>query len=205
MDVKTLCLGVLTERPMSGYEIKKRFEEAFQHFFVAGYGSIYPALAELHESGLVTVYNVEQAKRPDKKIYHITEAGMIALTKDLLATQPRHKVRSEFLALMYFAHLMPADKARESIDLMVGHWEKLLNKDLEIFDQDSDGQCMEPGMEFVLGFGRTVLSAAIAYVRSQEPELIAKLKQEHGADAVSQAPARQEPPRAAAIGAVAGE
>ena len=33
MDVKTLCLGVLTEGDKSGYEIKKHFEQAFRHFF----------------------------------------------------------------------------------------------------------------------------------------------------------------------------
>ena len=62
MDTRTLCLGVLTERPMSGYEIKKHFEQAFRHFFMAGFGSIYPALAELARDGLVTVESVEQAK-----------------------------------------------------------------------------------------------------------------------------------------------
>jgi hypothetical protein len=57
MDVKTLCLGVLTEGNKSGYEIKRCFEEAFSHFFVAGFGSIYPALAELSRAGLVTCEN----------------------------------------------------------------------------------------------------------------------------------------------------
>ena len=72
MDVKTLCLGVLAERPMTGYEIKKLFDRAFRHFFAAGYGSIYPALAELALAGLVTVESVDQERRPDKKIYRIT-------------------------------------------------------------------------------------------------------------------------------------
>ena len=39
MNVKTLCLGVLSERDLSGYEIKKSFEESFRHFFLAGFGS----------------------------------------------------------------------------------------------------------------------------------------------------------------------
>ena len=64
MDVKTLCLGVLAERPMTGYEIKKLFDRGFRHFFVAGYGSIYPALAELAQAGLVTVESVDQERRP---------------------------------------------------------------------------------------------------------------------------------------------
>ena len=40
MDVKTLCLGVLTLGDASGYEIRKQFEEGpFAHFFGASYGS----------------------------------------------------------------------------------------------------------------------------------------------------------------------
>ena len=75
MDVKTLCLGVLTEGDKTGYEIKRCFEEAFSHFFGAGFGSIYPALAELSRQGLVTCRSVEQDKRPDKKVYSLTAAG----------------------------------------------------------------------------------------------------------------------------------
>ena len=54
MDVKTICLGVLCTREATGYDIKKHFETAFSHFFLAGFGSIYPALAELSDAGLVT-------------------------------------------------------------------------------------------------------------------------------------------------------
>ena len=45
MDVKTVCLGMLTDGPASGYDLKKQFESTFSHFFAAGYGSIYPALS----------------------------------------------------------------------------------------------------------------------------------------------------------------
>ena len=45
VDVKTVCLGMLTDGEASGYDLKKHFESSFGHFFAAGYGSIYPALA----------------------------------------------------------------------------------------------------------------------------------------------------------------
>ena len=83
MDVKTLCLGVLTLRDMTGYEIKKHFEQSFAHFFVAGYGSIYPALSDLTRMGLVNCQDVTQAKRPDKKVYSITDAGRVQLAEAL--------------------------------------------------------------------------------------------------------------------------
>ncbi len=40
MDVKTVCLGMLTDGAASGYDLKKQFESSFGHFFAAGYGSI---------------------------------------------------------------------------------------------------------------------------------------------------------------------
>lgn len=167
MDVKTLCLGVIAERPASGYEIKKLFDRAFRHFFAAGFGSIYPALAELAESGLVTVESVDQERRPDKKVYRITTAGRHQLAADLAAAEPRHKVRSEFLALLYFAHLLPPDRVAAVLDGMAAHWSQVLAEDLA-----ADDGALTPGQRFARGYGRTVLTAAEAYVREHGPGLL---------------------------------
>lgn len=180
MDVKTLCLGVLTERPMTGYEIKKQFEAAFRHFFPAGFGSIYPALAELARDGLVTVENVEQDGRPDKKVYDLTAAGRKALAAELVVTEPRHKVRSEFLALMFFAHLLPPERVEQVIDGMIREWEHVLEDDLATAERDAVARGCEPltpGMRFALGYGRTMLSAALAYVKRQQPQLLRELRE----------------------------
>jgi PadR family transcriptional regulator AphA len=175
MDVKTLCLGVLTEGDKTGYEIKQRFEEAFSHFFGAGFGSIYPALAELSRRGLVTRRSVEQDKRPDKKIYSLTAAGRRALIDELLATPPRHKVRSEFLVLMYFAHLLPPERVAAIVDRMIAHWEPLV-AEIEICAEASG----TPGMRFAAGYGRAVLRAALAYVRAQKAELVREVAEAAG-------------------------
>jgi len=56
MDVKTLCLGVLSRGTASGYEIKKQCEEGpFAHFYAAGFGSIYPALNALLNNRLISL------------------------------------------------------------------------------------------------------------------------------------------------------
>ena len=45
MDVRTICLGILTRGDATGYEIKKLVEDGgYQHFVEASFGSIYPAL-----------------------------------------------------------------------------------------------------------------------------------------------------------------
>ena len=75
MDVKTVCLGMLTEGAASGYDLKKQFESTFGHFFSAGYGSIYPALSSLAADGLVDCEEIRQEGKPDRKVYRITDAG----------------------------------------------------------------------------------------------------------------------------------
>jgi DNA-binding PadR family transcriptional regulator len=172
MDVKTLCLGVLSERPMTGYEIRKLFEVGFNHFFLAGFGSIYPALAELAGAGLVTVESVEQAKRPDKKVYRITAAGRDALVAELSAAEPHHKVRSEFLVLLYFAHLLPPERLAEVLDGMVREWRRGLAEDFARAERELAGR-MTPGMRTVIEFGRTMVGTAADFVERNRDALLA--------------------------------
>lgn len=178
MDVKTLCLGALTSGDMTGYEIKKAFEQAFSHFFAAGFGSIYPALADLTDKGLVTCESVEQDKRPDKKVYSLTETGYRALVDDLAATSPRHKVRSEFLVLMFFAHLLPPARVGEVMDTMVANWRGLIE---QIGACETEGDLL-PGQRFTIGYAKAVLGAAAAYVEGSKPDLVARLRAERDGD-----------------------
>ena len=176
MDVKTLCLGVLSARDQTGYEIKQHFEEEFSHFFVAGYGSIYPALAELTRRGLVDCTNVSQEKKPDKKVYSITSSGRDALVDELMKTPPRHKVRSQFLVLMYFAHLLPLEKIAAVAEDMISQWDNTLR----LIDgcMDDDGDRLSPSMRFVAGYGKAVIGAARNYVDQNRGSLIADIRKE---------------------------
>jgi PadR family transcriptional regulator AphA len=179
MDVRTLSLGMLTHGPMTGYEIKKCLEENFRHIVSAGYGSIYPALAELAAEDLVTVTSVEQERRPDKKVYELTPRGRERLVADLILTESRHRVRSEFLVLMYFAHLLPREKVEEAIDAIVQQWEGWLYDDLARYETRQEGvagEPMTPGMRFAVGYGRTVLTAALAYVKRQRGSFLRQLE-----------------------------
>lgn len=161
MDVKTLCLGVLTLRDMTGYEIKKHFEQSFAHFFVAGYGSIYPALSDLTRMATVDCQDVAQTKRPDKKVYSITAAGREQLAEALARTPPRHKVRSEFLVLMYFAHLMTPERLAEVLDERVRDIDGMLACIDSAFEDQ--GQ-RSPSHDLVAGLGHVTLRAQRDYI-----------------------------------------
>ena len=177
MDVKTICLGVLTLEAKTGYEIKKHFEHAFSHFFVAGFGSIYPALRELTRDGLVTCTDITQRKRPDKKVYSITARGRERLMDALLNTPPRHKVRSEFVVLLYFAHLLPSRRLAEILDQRARNIEEMLDS-IDAFEQQAHPS---PSREMVAGLGRAALSAQLEYIREHRDWLLAEIENFQGA------------------------
>ena len=171
MDVKAICLGVLTLGDKTGYEIKKHFEQGFSHFFAAGFGSIYPALSELTRDGLVTCTDITQRKRPDKKVYSITPRGREKLMDTLLNTPPRHKVRSEFAVLLYFAHLLPPERLAELLDQRADDIEEMLAT-IDAFEKQSHPS---PSREIVAGLGRAALSAQLEYIQGCRDWLLAEL------------------------------
>ena len=162
MDVKTVCLGLLTQGPASGYDLKKTFESTFGHFFAAGFGSIYPALGALAEAGLVTCTEVPQNGKPDRKVYRITDAGHEALMKALDNPAPAHKIRSEFLAMMFFAHLMTPEQIDTVLGSRLAAMESLLDK-LDELDMNDPAE-WPSGTRFVAGFGRAMATAGKKYI-----------------------------------------
>ena len=168
MDTKTLCLGVLNRGDASGYEIKKAFEEGpLSHIHEASFGSIYPALTALSEEGLVEGTEMAQEKRPDKKVYSITDRGRAALLDAILAPPARDKVRSDFLFIMFFAQLLPAAHLADLIDQRIAWYRETLAR------MESCDQCEQSaGEAFVHGLGLAVYRAAAEYLATHRNGLL---------------------------------
>lgn len=169
MDVKTVCLGMLTDGPASGYDMKKCFESTFGHFFPAGYGSIYPALATLARNGLVEFEEIPQDGKPDRKVYSITAAGREELHKGLANPNPSHRVRSEFLAMMCFAHLMSDEQINTVIDNKIAELDGLLRLLCELPDEPEGP--LPKGTRFVAGFGKFVALSLKSYINDNRDML----------------------------------
>ncbi len=168
---------MLSDGEASGYDLKKQFESSFGHFFAAGFGSIYPALSSLAKDGLVSFIEVPQEGRPDRKVYSITDQGHQHLLKALEDPSPSHKVRSEFLAMMCFAHLMRPQQIEAVLDNRV----KESARYLEIFNQ-FETSCMKDwpqGMKFVLGFGKAIMQTITQYIDENRHMLLEEDKTEH--------------------------
>ncbi|TDJ45193.1 MAG: PadR family transcriptional regulator [Gammaproteobacteria bacterium] len=170
MDIKTLCLGLLCDGDASGYDLKKQFESTFKHFYPAGYGSIYPSLAVLADQGLVQCHAMPQDKKPDRKVYRITEAGRQVFETSLADASPEHKLRSEYLVAMYFADYLEP----EQLEQMLTNWNQTLSDGvarLDLIEQEF-GPDVPPGTRFVLGFGKALATAMASYVEENRSLLL---------------------------------
>ena len=176
-----MCLGLLSFGEASGYDLKKHFASTVDHFFATGFGSIYPALAALAEQGLVTCSTATHEGRPERKIYRITAQGETELRQMLLVSNPGHKVRSEFLAVLYFAHLLPPAHLAQLLDSRIAGMEAGLRR---LHATDCPEEHRWPNsVRFVQGFGAAMLAAGVDYMRNnrhllQEPRRRGRSAQE---------------------------
>ncbi len=75
-----VILGLLSFGETSGYDLKYLADKSVAYFYSSPARSqIYTELRRLAEHGFATERQVEQADRPDKRLYSITEAGEVAL------------------------------------------------------------------------------------------------------------------------------
>lgn len=167
MEIKTLCLGILSLGDATGYEIKKMVAEgSFSFFSEASYGSIYPALGKLMEEGFVTCRAMAQDKRPDKKVYSLTDLGREALTQSLRKNPDPDKNRSEFLAAILFCESVAPERVGDLIeDRIHEHEQKILALEGLLAGD------MTPGSIFVVEYGIATQKAALEFLLKNQNKL----------------------------------
>ena len=103
MSLEYAILGFLNYRPLSGYDLKKVFDNSVRHFWPADQSQIYRTLAKLAERGYIEQEIVRGRDHPDRKEYHITPSGQEALRSWLLSPIPSQDVRIAALIQVFFA------------------------------------------------------------------------------------------------------
>lgn len=173
MDVRTLCLAVLSAGSASGYEIKKQFETGpIGMFHAVSYGSIYPALTRLRQDGLIAGEAHEQEGRPDKTLFQLTRAGRHALVEALMGEPGEDKVRCDTAFMLFFSHLVPAEHVEAVVDDYIAwHHERLAK--IDSFDLSRTDKA---GVAFVHGLGTAIHRAKLAYLEENRDWLIDALK-----------------------------
>jgi DNA-binding PadR family transcriptional regulator len=120
-------LGLVSKKPMYGYEIKKICEKTLSSFWNASLSQIYPELARLERDGLVARELVYQKTKPNRSVYSITQEGKKAL-KDWVESQVKEKfVKDDFLLKFFFSE----EEGKEALAKRLEEYKRLCQKKLD--------------------------------------------------------------------------
>src|SRR5690349_8522697 len=89
---------------MSGYDLKKYFDQSVAHFWSATQSHIYKALENLENQGMVESKVIPQEGKPNRKQYNITDAGRAELRHWVATPLPVEAKREAWLIQVFFAH-----------------------------------------------------------------------------------------------------
>ncbi|MEV6170684.1 PadR family transcriptional regulator [Streptomyces sp. NPDC051954] len=75
MALRNAVMAALLEGEASGYDLAKGFEASVANFWMATPQQLYRELERMESEGLVRARVVEQERRPNKRLFSLTEAG----------------------------------------------------------------------------------------------------------------------------------
>ncbi|THA68613.1 PadR family transcriptional regulator [Streptomyces sp. A0958] len=116
MSLKYAILAALLEGEASGYDLAKVFDVSVANFWSATPQQLYRELDRLAEGGLIAARVVEQQRRPNKRVFTLTEAGRDALGA-FTAEAPRPTaIRDELLVMTRAVDIGDRDAVRASVE-----------------------------------------------------------------------------------------
>ncbi|WP_210569776.1 PadR family transcriptional regulator [Streptomyces sp. GESEQ-4] len=75
MALRNAVMAALLEGEASGYDLAKGFEASVANFWMATPQQLYRELERMENEGLVSARVVQQERRPNKRLFSLTEAG----------------------------------------------------------------------------------------------------------------------------------
>jgi PadR family transcriptional regulator AphA len=118
MNLQYAILGILTYFSLSGYNLGKLLNKAFNSFWNASLSQIYRELGKLEKKGYVSSVIQEQNDRPDKRVYSITPEGQKAFDKWLtqLPDTLTPPMRDEFALRIFFGGKLSLPQLRSQFE-----------------------------------------------------------------------------------------
>ena len=147
-------LACLTERPMTGYELAKTFDNSIGFFWKADHQQIYRELTKLRDRGHIQGREVVQSGKPNKLVYTLTLEGRAALRHWAARPSVPASIKDDLLVRLYALDEVDVEPLRTDLMARLEHhrdrfarYERLLNK------RFPDGKAPPADVGKLLGLG----------------------------------------------------
>lgn len=115
-DLEVALLGLLSVRPMTGYEIGRHYARALAPWWETPRTQIYPKLRELQSRGLIEQEHVIQQGKPNKRVYSIGPSGTATLAAWLAGPIRKTDMKHHMMMRLFLGNLLPADVMRALLE-----------------------------------------------------------------------------------------
>ncbi|GAA3162622.1 PadR family transcriptional regulator [Streptomyces ramulosus] len=116
MALRNAVMAALLEGEASGYDLAKGFDASVANFWMTTPQQLYRELERMEGEGLIAARVVEQERRPNKRLFSLTEAGMDAVRA--YVTEPPGKptaIRDELMVKVQCADAGDIEAVRAAI------------------------------------------------------------------------------------------
>lgn len=162
MALAHTILALLAQRPDSGYDISKRFDEGLSCYWKASQQQVYRELGKMKTQGWVAFERVPQDGKPDKKVYAITDEGWAELTRWYAEPTDRTQIREDLLVKVMIGYKMP----RQMLLKELHHRQALHQARLDEYRAIEGMRLGEPNPSVEMQFKYLTLKRGIAYETS---------------------------------------
>lgn len=122
-----IILGLLQDKPQTGYDIKNVFNTEVGEFWQAKHSQIYPELSKLSKKGWINFETEIVGTKLEKKVYYLTDYGHTVLAEWL--EEPLNELpvnKDEFVLKLYFIKSVEDHRLPEMIQHQIQlHKQKL--------------------------------------------------------------------------------
>ena len=170
MSTQLVILGLLSEQPCHGYELRQEVERRLYATYInLSGGSLYYNLGQLERSGYVEKAWAEQKGRyPTREIYQITQTGREYLLTELrrlfFDTESREKMFDPLNAALAFGHFISTVELSEALEAHLSWAQKRL---AWVIDQQAywGGQKTKQPQAKIIEHGLAHLKAEIDWLK----------------------------------------
>jgi DNA-binding PadR family transcriptional regulator len=121
MALRHAVLAALLEGEASGYQLAKRFDVSVANFWSATPQQLYRELDRLEADGLVAARVVRQKRRPDKRVFTLTDAGSAELHRFTGTAAKPAAIRDELLVKLQAIDVGDADAVTKALMARLDH------------------------------------------------------------------------------------
>lgn len=127
--LKYVILGILKEKPSTGYEIRKIIDSRLQGIWSATHAQIYPELNQMFTAGLITYEIDVKGKHLERKRYSITERGDHEFQRWLETdSKSQLQIKDELRLKVFFGNNLDGEIARTQLEAQIDQHKKVLEE-----------------------------------------------------------------------------